>query len=407
MNRRTPLGEDPFLRLNIVAPSAIPHSQKEPPRSSEGKRDREEARGEKEEKGKKAKPSTQPPLSHPIPAKDLSTLSVKKSPSPPPLPPQFVQKVEGELKELLHKVETLVPESDRTLLEEGLEILTEFFAYLTPIPYYRIYQEFILSTRSLEVDPFGLDPAFEARLDRWLSFLYEKWWRVQTTGVENIPPQGRAMIVANRGGIFPLDGAMLKLSLRILHPSRRTVRFLVENYFYHAPFLGVILTRYGAIRASYDNARRLLKDHQLVAVFPEGILGLGKLYRDRYQLQRFARSGFIRLAMEERAPIIPAAIVGSEEIYPLIARLPSLPGPFSLPFFPITPLFPWLGPLGLIPLPIRWRIILGEPFLDHLQYNRSAMNDELLLNQLNLKIRRIIHEFLYEELARRKSLFFG
>jgi 1-acyl-sn-glycerol-3-phosphate acyltransferase len=383
MSVHRPLGEDPFVRLKIV-----PEESREEALPV-GKRPQDQ-KGKAKAPSPQTRKSSSPPIS-----------------PPPPLPPELKRRVEEEIKELFERLEKLVPSEERTLLEEGLEILSEILSLLTPIPYYRIYQDYILSSRSLEVDPFGLDPAFEARLDRWLSFLYEKWWRVQTSGTENIPPQGRAMIVANRGGIFPFDGAMLKLSVRILHPSRRTVRFLVENYFYHAPFLGVILTRYGAIRASYENARRLLRDDHLIAVFPEGIQGLGKLYRHRYQLQRFARAGFIKLAIEERSPIIPSAIVGSEEIYPLIARIPNLRGPFSLPFFPITPFFPWLGPLGLIPLPVRWRIIIGEPFLDHLKHSPSAIHDELLLNQLNLKIRRIIHEFLYEELARRQSLFFG
>lgn len=396
MPRRTPLGEDPFLRLNLVAQESeepsFPGTLKPSPLPRE------------ERKPRKA--------SQPVPLTKES--SARKGGTPrtstyehPSFSPEWISAKEAVIHELWETARAILPPEERTMWEEGLEIFTELLRYLTPLPYYRAYQELILEARSLEVDPFGLDPAFEARLDRFLTFFYEKWWRVESTGVENIPVSGRGMIVANRGGIFPFDGAMLKLAVRILHPSRRTVRFLVENYFYYAPFLGVILTRYGAIRGSYDNARRLLRDQQMIAVFPEGIQGLGKLYRNRYQLQRFGRAGFIKLAMEERSPIIPAAIVGSEEIYPLIAKIPHLKGPFGLPFFIITPFFPWLGPLGLIPLPVKWRIIFGEPFLDHLRYDAQETKNELLLNQLNLKIRRIIHEFLYEELAQRRSLFFG
>ena len=144
-------------------------------------------------------------------------------------------------------------------------------------------------------------------------------------------------------------------------PTRRSIRFLVEDFVYLSPFMGTFMSRIGGVRACPENATWLLKKGELVVVFPEGVKGLGKLYRDRYQLQRFGRGGFIRLAIKTGAPIIPTAVIGAEEIHPTIWKSSILAKSMGIPYLPVTPTFPWMGPLGLVPFPTKWEIIFFNP----------------------------------------------
>jgi 1-acyl-sn-glycerol-3-phosphate acyltransferase len=212
-----------------------------------------------------------------------------------------------------------------------------------------------------DVDAHGLDPIFEKRAASVLELLFARYWRVDIQGLENIPSHGRALLVGNHSGVLPYDALMLMHGVRSRHPAGRLPRALVEDHFWNLPFVGPTLARLGGVRANPDNAEHLLRDEQVVAVFPEGSKGLGKMYADRYRLQRFGRGGFVRLALRTRAPVIPVAVVGAEELHPLLGKIP-LPLPVgSLPFLPITPTFPWLGPLGALPLPSQWSIRLGPP----------------------------------------------
>ena len=261
--------------------------------------------------------------------------------------------------------------------------------------------------RSEEVDLFGRDPIFEDRLQPLFDFLYHKYWRIQTTGMENIPYEGRALLVGNHSGTLPYDGAMMKVAIFNEHPIRRDVRFLVEDFAFHFPFIGTFLNRIGGVRACQENAERLLGNEQLVVVFPEGVKGIGKYYRNRYKLQRFGRGGFIRLCMRTRSPIIPVAIVGAEEIHPLVGKLDWIGKFFGFPYIPLTLTFPWLGPLGAVPFPSKWFIHFGEPIDIGGKYGPDRVDDNLLVNKLSMMVRTTIQEMIYELLKKRTSVWFG
>ncbi|PIE19415.1 MAG: acyl-phosphate glycerol 3-phosphate acyltransferase [Proteobacteria bacterium] len=257
-----------------------------------------------------------------------------------------------------------------------------------------------MRTRSEVVDPFGLDPVVSERWRPFFEFLYRSWWRVETSGMEHVPDFGRALVVVNHGGTLPYDSLMLMYAIRYDHPAHRTIRPLIEDVVYQLPFLGVLLNRLGCIRASQENAERLLREETLIAVFPEGGKGTGKLYRDRYRLQRFGRGGFVKLALRMGTPIIPAAMLGPEDAHPLLARLGL--GPRSpLPFLPITPTFPWLGPFGLIPRRDRWLMTFGAA-IDLSSHGPEAEHDSLLVTRVNDQVRSTIQQMLDELVERRE-----
>lgn len=244
-------------------------------------------------------------------------------------------------------------------------------------------------------DPFGRDPEIQERLRPLLEALLDRYFHLAVDGAENIPGTGRALLVANHGGALPWDALVLTAALARggdRGGAGRAVRALVEDPVMTAPFLGTLMTRLGCVRASQDNATRLLERDESVAVFPEGMLGLGKLYRQRHRLQRFGRGGFVRLALRTRAPILPVAIVGAEETAPLLARLEvffrSHGGKGSgLPYLPITPLFPLLGPLGLLPLPARWRIRVGTPIFVHEELPDA---DDIAVGEVAARVRELV-----------------
>ena len=263
-----------------------------------------------------------------------------------------------------------------------------------------------LRNRSEEVDDFGLDPAYESRFRPIAEFFYRRYFRVKTEGIANVPSTGRAIIVANHSGTLPLDGAVLRTAFRLEHPSARELRWLAEDFLFYLPFAGVFMNRVGAVRACQENAERLLSKESVVAVFPEGVQGIRKLYRDRYQLQRFGRGGYIRLALRNRAPIVPCAIIGAEETNPLLYRVEYLASLFGLPYIPVTPTFPLLGPLGLVPAPSRWRIEFGEPIsLDN--YGPESAEDHVLVGQLSERVRTTIQGMLDKGVRQRRSIWFG
>ncbi len=232
-------------------------------------------------------------------------------------------------------------------------------------------------------DPFGRDPDMEQRLRPALDALVDKLFKLVVEGRENIPSSGRALLVANHGGALPWDALVLHVALS---RGGRSVRPLIEDPVMNAPFLGTLMTRLGCVRASQSNATRLLERDELAAVFPEGMQGLGKLYRHRHKLQRFGRGGFVRLALKTGAPIIPISIVGAEDTAPLLGKIELFfQGGRGLPYLPITPLFPLLGPLGILPLPARWRIKVGLPVDVAAELNGAS--DDIAITQAATAIR--------------------
>ncbi len=213
-----------------------------------------------------------------------------------------------------------------------------------------------------EVDQFGFDPDLNSAVLMPAALaLYKNWFRVQARGLGNVPDSGPALIVANHSGVLPLDAVMLQTAVFAEHPAKRNLRLLGADLVYTMPVLSSLARRSGHTRADPGEAQRLLAAGELVGTFPEGFKGIGKPFSERYQLQRFGRGGFVRTALQAGVPIIPCAIVGAEEIYPMLGNSPTLARALRLPYFPITPLFPWLGPVGAVPLPSNWIIEFCEP----------------------------------------------
>jgi 1-acyl-sn-glycerol-3-phosphate acyltransferase len=262
-----------------------------------------------------------------------------------------------------------------------------------------------LRSRAEEVDEFGLDRSFDAKLKPVLDFIYRRYFRIQTEGIENVPNEGRAVVVGNHSGSIPIDGLMLRTALRTDHPARRDLRWLAEDFLFYLPFAGVFMNRAGAVRACQENAERLLSRGNLIAVFPEGVQGIRKLFRDRYRLQRFGRGGYIRLCLRTRAPLIPCAIIGGEEASPLLYRFDALADLLRIPYLPVTPTFPALGALGLVPAPTKWRIKFGEP-IQFDNYGPEAADDDLLVGRLSERVRTTIQSMLENGLQKRRSVWF-
>jgi 1-acyl-sn-glycerol-3-phosphate acyltransferase len=251
------------------------------------------------------------------------------------------------------------------------------------------------------VDDFGLSPTTHARIQPVLDWLYTKYFRVQVAGIENIPADGPVLLVCNHGGALPWDGMMLATAVAREHPARRSLRWLVEDFAFHAPFLGSMLNRIGAVRACPENATRLLAEGHPLAVFPEGIQGIGKSYKDRYRLQRFGRGGHVKLALRLGVPLIPVGIAGSDDTYPLLYKVRAFSKSLGLPFIPVTPTFPMLGPVGLAPLPSRFHIEIGAPLEGLSELTPAAADDTLVVHDVNDRVRRAVAQLLERALAAR------
>ncbi len=256
------------------------------------------------------------------------------------------------------------------------------------------------------VDPYGMDYEVIELVRPFVSFMYHTWWRVKSYGLENVPAEGRALLVSNHSGVLPWDGAMISSAVASQHPVRvgRVVRSLHLHWFSSLPFVAPALAATGQVPGLPENAVRLLENDELVCVFPEGLKGVGKLYKDRYKLARFGRGGFVQAALRAGAPIVPVAVVGAEEIYPMLYNAESFAKMIGFPYFPITPLFPWLGLLGTIPLPTRWSITFCPPISTE-EYGPRAADDPLTVLALAERVRDTIQETIDARLAERKSIF--
>lgn len=262
-------------------------------------------------------------------------------------------------------------------------------------------------TGDYSVDEFGFDPQFNnALVLPLLRFFFQNWFRVEVSGIENLPKNGAGLLVANHAGTLPFDGLMLSVAVHDHHPNHRDLRLLAADMVFDMPMMGPIARKAGHTMASTVDAHRLLVGGELTAVFPEGYKGLGKPFKDRYKLQRFGRGGFVSAALRTKAPIIPCSIVGSEEIYPMIADVKLLARVLGLPYFPITPLFPLAGPAGLVPLPSKWHITFGEP-IETADYDESAADDPMVTFDLTDQVRETIQQTLYQLLTKRRNMFLG
>ena len=256
-----------------------------------------------------------------------------------------------------------------------------------------------------EVDEFGHDPDLvEHVLAPLLRPLYRHWWRVETRGLEHVPDSGPALVVGNHAGTLPFDALMVALALLDEHPAHRSLRMLAADLAFDLPVVAPLARKSGNTLACAEDATRLLEAGELVGVWPEGYKGLGKPYRERYQLQRFGRGGFVEIALRTGAPIVPVAVVGSEEIYPMLANLRRVARLLGFPYFPVTPTFPWLGPLGAIPLPSKWLIEFCPP-IETASLGPEAAMDPMVLFDLTDQVRDTIQQTVHRNLMARGGVF--
>lgn len=268
----------------------------------------------------------------------------------------------------------------------------------------RRFGTFGMSERSGEVDEFGMDEVVLRRARPALDFLYDQYWRVDLAGVERLPASGPCLLVANHSGLLPYDGLMLAHAIERSHPSGERPRFLAADWLITLPFVQSYLARLGGVRACRENAERLLASQRFVIAFPEGVKGAAKVFRERYRLKRLGRGGVLRVALETGAPLVPVGIVGAEEAHPILFKWTTPARAVGLPFLPVTPTFPWLGPLGFLPLPTKWVIRIGEPLaLGHLAPESAA--DELLISRLTEDLRVRIQALVDVGLAERESVW--
>ena len=248
-------------------------------------------------------------------------------------------------------------------------------------------------------DPYGLSLEWVRRQALPGVLLYRYYFRAETTGIERVPA-GRCLLVANHAGQLPFDAMMLSLAMLLDAEPPRIARGMGEYWIPRLPFVGTAAARGGAMVGTPDNCRHMLENEECVMVFPEGVRGISKPYRARYRLQRFGL-GFVRLALETGAPIVPVGIVGSEEQQPGIANLARLGRLLGMPAFPITPTFPWLGPLGLLPLPVKYRLHFGEP----LAFEGDPTEEDAAIESRVAVVRHAIGELLARGLRERRGVF--
>jgi 1-acyl-sn-glycerol-3-phosphate acyltransferase len=260
-------------------------------------------------------------------------------------------------------------------------------------------------TGEYDTDEFGFDPDLTDHVFLpLLRPLFDRWFRVETQGMEHVPAEGGALLVANHSGTLPVDALMTTVALHDEHPAQRRLRLLGADLVFQAPFVGALARKLGTTLACNEDAERLLSAGELVGVFPEGFKGIGKPFSERYTLQRFGRGGFVSAALRTGVPIVPCAIVGAEEIYPMIGNVKTAARLLGLPYFPITPTFPLLGPLGAVPLPSKWFIAFGEP-IETASFGSAAADDPMVVFNLTDQVRETIQHSLYRLLLQRRSVF--
>lgn len=258
-------------------------------------------------------------------------------------------------------------------------------------------------TGDYEVDEYGFDAEVTQRF--FMSALRpiaQNWFRIEVRGLENIPTEGGALVVSNHSGTIPVDGLMTMVTIH--DHVGRFLRPLGADLVFRLPVVSTLARKGGATLACSEDAERMLLGGELVGVWPEGFKGIGKPYSQRYKLQRFGRGGFVSAALRTGVPIVPLSVVGAEEIYPLVGNIPSLARLLGMPYIPITPTFPLLGPLGLVPLPSKWLMEFGEPIRTD-EFDAGAADDPMLVFNVTDQVRETIQQTLYKLLMDRESVF--
>jgi 1-acyl-sn-glycerol-3-phosphate acyltransferase len=254
------------------------------------------------------------------------------------------------------------------------------------------------AAKEVGADQFGLDLEFRDQVAPIFRWLHDRYWRVRLSGIRHLPADGPAILIANHSGALPFDGAMICTAID--SSSGIVVRYLYDRFVASVPLVDTFYRRTGGALATKENARALLEAGHHVLIFPEGVPGVAKVFDQRYQLRQFS-PGFARLAAETGAPVIPLAVLGAEEIYPIVGRAENLGRSLGMPYIPITPFFPLLGILGVLPLPTKWFIRIGRPMaIGH-------MDDEMRARTEAGLARRKIQAMVTRLRRRRRSVFFG
>ena len=258
-----------------------------------------------------------------------------------------------------------------------------------------------LDTRLNEfgVDPFGFNPRYIKYGIPFALFFYRKYFRVETIGIKNVPA-GRVLLIANHSGQIPLDGAMIVTSMIVDAEPPRMVRSMVETWVPTLPILSWFFPRTGQIVGTRENCQRLLERDEPILAFPEGVRGITKPFAKRYQLEEFGL-GFMRLALRTGAPVVPVALVGAEEQVPSFFSFKPLAKLLGSPSFPITPTFPWLGPLGILPLPVKYRLYFGKP----MHFSGDPEDEDEVVGEKVKQVRRTLQRMLRDGLKARKNVF--
>lgn len=311
-----------------------------------------------------------PPAGEPLP-----------SPLPPPAP-------------------TLAPlrDADTGLLTRGLRAAGCRLRRRIDPEFDRQYQRILDRLGGQAFDPFGFDVGYARYVLHAAAWLYRRYFRCRVEGIERVPP-GRALLVANHSGQIPLDGMMIATALLLDHDPPRLVRSMVEKWAATLPVISTFFARCGQVVGLPENCRLLLEREELILVFPEGTRGISKTIDRAYQLEEFG-SGFVRLALENRAPIVPVAVVGAEEQYPSIANLKTIADLVGAPAVPVSPLF-LLGPIGFLPLPTRYHLAFGEPIWLE---GETDEEDERVTEHVH-RVRSAVQHLLRRTLERREGIF--
>jgi len=286
------------------------------------------------------------------------------------------------------------------------EALRDLFGALVPLSVRSLQSEIDERVRKIPTplneygyDPYGWNPAEARRLTLFAVLLYRYWFRVRTKGIDRVPA-GPVLLVGNHAGQLPFDGAMLATAMLLEAEPPRVARAMGEYWIPELPFVSVLAARTGTLVGTPTNCIEMLEAGECVMVFPEGVRGMSKLWSERYRLQRFGL-GFMRLALATGTPIVPVSIVGSDDQQPGLANLAGLGRMLGMPALPITPTFPWLGPAGLWPLPVRYRIHFGEP----LRFEGHPDDEDAVIETKVLEVKRAIEAGLQRGLRERRGVF--
>ncbi len=260
--------------------------------------------------------------------------------------------------------------------------------------YYEKYQK--------DDDKYGYSLRTLAHCEPFFQYCFEEYFKIQLTGIENIPSTGSGILVGNHSGMLPIDAVMMTMAMCKLHPNPRRVRYLITNFFLKVPGLSNWMQETGQVRATLENATNLINEGELIGIYPEGIRGVSKTFQHRYRLIDF-NPGFVKLAITHQIPIIPISTIGGDEIFINVKNLNSVARLVKMPFFPVTQVFPWLPfPLMFLPLPIQWQIKIHEPI--HLNIDPSQAHNRHLILKIAREIQYTIQKDLNELYAKRKSL---